>query len=499
LPVCCRGAPPINYVLARDARWAAEIDKRLGEQASPPPRLLDKDLQVLDAAKLNANVASPSGASLPTNSTFNTDGFSLIEGLDRLTMGWALSHIYRTHNEFVSKLDGFAVLASLQTMLGESGGGAALAQSVNDNAVETVAIPGDAHNRLALVPMTDDGKVARVYAFAVDQTAAAALTNVALTVVTLTTSLLIVLGFSVPAAIASRRIRERWLAEDQIRYLAMHDSLTGLPNRLQLHQHLDRAVARGKRHGHLMAVFGLDLDCFKDVNDTLGHPTGDALLAEGAARLKESTREVDLVGRGGDEFAIVAEDLDAPEDAMQLARRICTALGEPYHVNGHEVTSSASIGIGPLDREPPDTLLKHADSRSTGRKRTGATPTASSSRRWMPPFRSGGALRTICATRCARISFISTISPSSIWADRLRGAGALVASFGRRDSADDLPSDRRGDRPDRTARRMDPQDRLCLRDHLAARHHACRQPLARPVQDPGCARAGAQGVERDGS
>ncbi len=204
------GRSTINYVLARDAReaalsWAAEIDKRLGEQAFPPPRLLDKDLQVLDAAKLNADVASPSGAgaSLPTNSTFNTDGFSLIEGLDRLTMGWALSHIYRTHNEFVSKLDGFAVLApdgatlavggnlspaSLQTMLGESGGGAALAQSVNDNAVGTVAIPGDAHNRLAFVPMTDDGKVARVYAFAVDQTAAAALTNVALTVVTLTKS-----------------------------------------------------------------------------------------------------------------------------------------------------------------------------------------------------------------------------------------------------------------------------------------------------------------------
>jgi predicted signal transduction protein with EAL and GGDEF domain len=66
---------------------------------------------------------------------------------------------------------------------------------------------------------------------------------------------------------------------------------------------------------------------------------------------------------GGDEFAVVAEDLDAPEDAMRLARRICTALGEPYHVNGHEVTSSASIGIaiGPLDREPSDTLLKHAD------------------------------------------------------------------------------------------------------------------------------------------
>jgi diguanylate cyclase (GGDEF)-like protein len=113
-----------------------------------------------------------------------------------------------------------------------------------------------------------------------------------------------------------------------------------------------------------MAVFCLDLDRFKDVNDTLGHPTGDALLAEVSARLKESVRDVDLVGRlGGDEFAIVAEDLAAPEDAMRLARRICTALSEVYHVNGHEVTISASIGIaiGPLDREASDTLLKNAD------------------------------------------------------------------------------------------------------------------------------------------
>jgi diguanylate cyclase (GGDEF)-like protein len=240
----------------------------------------------------------------------------------------------------------------------------AVARAVSEDAVVTAVLPGDEERRLALVPAMHDGKLARVYAFAVDQSAAASLTNIALTVVTLTTSLLIVMGFSVPAAIASRRIRERWLAEDQIRYLAMHDSLTGLPNRLQFHQHLDRAVARAKRHGHLMAVFALDLDRFKDVNDTLGHATGDALLAEVSARLKESVREVDLVGRlGGDEFAVVAEEIGAPEDAMRLARRICTALAEPYHVNGHEVTTSSSIGIaiGPLDREAPDVLLKNAD------------------------------------------------------------------------------------------------------------------------------------------
>jgi diguanylate cyclase (GGDEF)-like protein len=133
------------------------------------------------------------------------------------------------------------------------------------------------------------------------------------------------MGFSVPAAIASRRIRERWHAEDNIRFLAMHDSLTGLPNRVQFNQHLERAVARAKRHGNLLAVFCLDLDRFKDVNDTLGHATGDSLLEEVAARLKENVRDVDLVGRlGGDEFAIVAEELDTPEDAMRLAPRVCS-------------------------------------------------------------------------------------------------------------------------------------------------------------------------------
>jgi diguanylate cyclase (GGDEF)-like protein len=190
------------------------------------------------------------------------------------------------------------------------------------------------------------------------------MTNIALTVVTLTTSLLIVMGFSVPAAIASRRIRERWLAEDQIRFLALHDSLTGLPNRLQLRQHLERGVARSKRHGQLLAVLCLDLDRFKDVNDTLGHATGDALLSEVAARLRDNVREVDLVGRlGGDEFAIVGEDITSPDDAMRLARRVCTALAETYHVNGHEVTISASIGIalGPVEGEAVDVLMKNAD------------------------------------------------------------------------------------------------------------------------------------------
>jgi predicted signal transduction protein with EAL and GGDEF domain len=220
-------------------------------------------------------------------------------------------------------LGGDLTPAALDSILTQADAKAAIARAVTRDEVTTVALPGHDEHRLAFVPVMKDGKPARVYAFVADQSAAASLPNIALTVATVTTSLLIVMGFSVPAAIASRRIRERWLAEDQIRYLTTHDSLTGLPNRLQFHQHLERAVARANRHSQLLAVFALDLDRFKDVNDTLGHATGDSLLAEVSARLKESVREVDLVGRlGGDEFAVVAEDIGSPEDAMRLARRV---------------------------------------------------------------------------------------------------------------------------------------------------------------------------------
>jgi diguanylate cyclase (GGDEF)-like protein len=133
---------------------------------------------------------------------------------------------------------------------------------------------------------------------------------------------------------------------------------------VQLRQHLERAAARSRRHNQSLAVLCLDLDRFKNVNDTLGHATGDALLVEVAERLRDTVREIDLVGRlGGDEFAIVAEEVDSPEAAIRLARRVCEALGETYRVNGHDVTTSASIGIalGPVQGEAPEVLMKNAD------------------------------------------------------------------------------------------------------------------------------------------
>ncbi len=379
------GRTTINYVLSRDAREAAlsmsaEMEKGLASQASGATHVLGKPVEILDSQALSQGSAESGGeAKLPASRSLKEDGFGLIEWFDNVTKGWVLGGGKQGSGQFVSKLDGFAVLGpdrkplavagslsqdKMKSLLGDAEVGDALSQAAAKDSIEVSQVPGQSDMQIAFVPALKDGKVARVYAVAFDQSGAAGLTNVALTVVTLTTSLLIVMGFSVPAAIASRRIRERWLAEDQIRFLALHNSLTGLPNRLQLSQHLDRAVSRAKRHGHLMAVFGLDLDRFKDVNDTLGHATGDALLEEVSARLKESVRDSDTVGRlGGDEFAIVAEDIEAPEDAMRLARRVCTALGEAYHVNGHEVTTSASIGIaiGPLDAEEPDALLKNAD------------------------------------------------------------------------------------------------------------------------------------------
>ncbi len=379
------GRSTINYVLGRDAReaalsWTRQIDDRLRQPANSE-RVLDEDVHVLNEPGLRNLAENGDGANiaLPASPSFGAERFSLLHGLDRITHGWLLSNVDKTESEFVSRLDGFAILTpkgtalavggnlsseALGAMLRQNDVKSALAQATSEDRVELADLSGDDDVSLAFVPVMEGDKLARVYAFTVDQTAAASLTNLALTAVTLTTSLLIVMGFSVPAAIASRRIRERWLAEDKIHFLAMHDSLTGLPNRVQFNQQLERAVSRAKRHGNLMAVLCLDLDRFKDVNDTLGHATGDALLEEVAARLKENTRDVDLVGRlGGDEFAIVAEEIDTPEAAMRLARRVCTALGAGYQVNGHEVTTSASVGIalGPIEHQPVDVLLKNAD------------------------------------------------------------------------------------------------------------------------------------------
>jgi diguanylate cyclase (GGDEF)-like protein len=145
---------------------------------------------------------------------------------------------------------------------------------------------------------------------------------------------------------------------------ARHDELTGLCHRTLFLDCVRQAIARTRREGRTVAVLCLDLDRFKEVNDTLGHPIGDLLLKAVAGRLLDNLREVDTAARlGGDEFAIALAGLDEPTGADALARRLLAALAEPYHVDGHEVVVGASIGIAiwPVDGDDPERLLKCAD------------------------------------------------------------------------------------------------------------------------------------------
>ena len=158
-------------------------------------------------------------------------------------------------------------------------------------------------------------------------------------------------------------ITDRRKAEAQIAFLAHHDALTRLPNRLRLREEMDKALSRVER-GETLAVLCLDLDHFKEVNDTLGHPIGDALLQAVSERIRSQLRPSDTIARlGGDEFAVLQVSGDQPEGATALAARLIKDIGEAFDIQGHQVVIGTSIGIAvaPGDGNDPDTLLKHAD------------------------------------------------------------------------------------------------------------------------------------------
>ena len=169
-------------------------------------------------------------------------------------------------------------------------------------------------------------------------------------------------------------ITQRKQAEEQIRYRADHDALTGLPNRALFADRLGSALAVASRHGHRFALLAVDLDYFKAVNDRFGHLAGDALLVETAARLRACVRESDTVARlGGDEFVILLPRINKDADAAAVAERILQALGSPFHINAHVISISASIGIAifPRDGAAEDGLLRNADVAMYEAKRAG--------------------------------------------------------------------------------------------------------------------------------
>jgi diguanylate cyclase (GGDEF)-like protein/PAS domain S-box-containing protein len=158
-------------------------------------------------------------------------------------------------------------------------------------------------------------------------------------------------------------ITEQRRSEAKIVHMALHDALTGLPNRVLFNDRLQQALARAKR-GEVVAIHLLDLDHFKNVNDTLGHPAGDKLLKAVTERLRGLVRETDIVARmGGDEFAIVQGTIPDAADAGVLARRVIDTVSHPYEIDGHQVVIGVSVGIavGLTDGGTTDQLMRNAD------------------------------------------------------------------------------------------------------------------------------------------
>jgi len=164
--------------------------------------------------------------------------------------------------------------------------------------------------------------------------------------------------------IALADIDERKRLQDDMRRKAMHDPLTGLPNRAMFMESLERALAKARRRASRFSVCFIDLDRFKEVNDTMGHHAGDALLLEVSKRLLAAVRQSDLVARlAGDEFVVLIEEHGGPEEVMIVAQKVLATLARPVTIDWREAKVSGSIGVAnfPEDGLDVPTLVRHAD------------------------------------------------------------------------------------------------------------------------------------------
>ncbi|MET0072570.1 MAG: EAL domain-containing protein [Candidatus Thiodiazotropha sp.] len=153
-------------------------------------------------------------------------------------------------------------------------------------------------------------------------------------------------------------------AQDQINFLAHHDALTQLPNRALFRERFDHALMHARRESNSIALLFLDLDRFKTVNDTLGHPTGDQVLLEVSRRMSNIIRSSDTIARlGGDEFVLLLEEQTSAQHAAVVARKLIDLFSTPMNIGEHELVVTASIGITlyPNDGDDPDLLIRHAD------------------------------------------------------------------------------------------------------------------------------------------
>ena len=269
------------------------------------------------------------------------------------------------------------------------------------------------------------------------------------------------------AAGSLTNITDRKLAEEQLRFEAMHDSLTGLANRSLLADRLSHSLARNNRDPqHRFALLYIDLDEFKVINDSLGHQVGDKLLIEVARRLAACARKVDTIARipgdhvariGGDEFVMLLEDLAAPEDALRVADRIHAALAEPFGLGAPRSGRPGSIGIATSDAgySRPEEVLRDADTALYQAKQAGKGCTCmfdpQMHQRAMARWSTETELRRAIDRDEFELHYQPIVDRRRA-ARRAGGAGALASPYARAGDAQRLHLHRRGDRPHRAAR-----------------------------------------------
>ncbi len=181
-------------------------------------------------------------------------------------------------------------------------------------------------------------------------------------------------GQVIGAVMVFRDVTEARVIALKMAYLAQHDFLTGLPNRTLLHDRIAQAIGLARRHHRQVALLYLDLDHFKNVNDSLGHAIGDQLLQSVAKRLTDSVRSSDTVCRqGGDEFVILLSEIEHVQEATQFAEKLLKALAMPHHIGGHELHVTMSIGISlyPDGGEDVEAVLRSADTAMYHAKESG--------------------------------------------------------------------------------------------------------------------------------
>ncbi len=250
---------------------------------------------------------------------------------------------------------------------GSSGERAAFERAVRTGTpqyVRTDGLDDDQFRTVFFSPLRSGGTSAGAIRIDVDQSRDARLIAEVMTSRRILVFALGFVGLAVTMFVFWRSIKNRWLAEEEIRFLAMHDVLTMLPNRAQFRLRLERALVRAARDGSTLAVICIDVDNFKDINDTLGHPVGDRILKSTAERILAASGPTSSVARlSGDEFAVLVEHVRSDTDLRKAAQRILRNASIVNEIDGHELVCSISLGVtvAPADGKDADTLMKNAD------------------------------------------------------------------------------------------------------------------------------------------